>query len=80
MKVKELRDLLNSMPEHYDDNTVCVEVFRKNAVGGTPVVGIRSINNGFDWDNHKCIIRTDVDLIEITKEEKRDINIDRIIS
>lgn len=79
MTVKELRELLNNMPEHYDNNTVCVEVFRKGAVGGTPCVGIRSVHNGFDWNNHKCIIHTDRDITEISKEDKRDINIDSIL-
>ena len=80
MKVKELRDLLNSMTEYHDNEEVCVEVFRKNAIGGTPTVKIRSINSGFDWNKGKFIIRTETDLMEISKEDKRDINIDQIIS
>jgi non-homologous end joining protein Ku len=79
MRVKELREILNRIPERHDDDEVCVEVFRKNAMGGTPTVRVRSIHNGFDWDRGKFIIHTETDLKEISKEEKRDINIDTII-
>lgn len=80
MKVKELRDILNNMPERYDENEVSVKVFRRNSMGGTPAVKIKSIINGFDWDSGRCIIGTEVPVMEISKEEQRDINIDTIIN
>lgn len=79
MKLKELRDKLNAMNSHHDDDEVLVEVVRRGAVGGTPAVKVRSANSGFDWDNGRFIIHTDVPLKEITLDEKRDINIDKII-
>lgn len=79
MKLKELRDLLNNMGERYDDNEVCVEVFRANSMGGTPTVKVRSAFNGFDWNSGKFIMHTDIMLIEIPKEEKRDMIIDNIL-
>jgi len=80
MKLKDLKNLLNNMSSRHDDDDVLVEVTRKGAVGGTPAVKVRSANSGFDWDNGRFIIRTEVPLKEITLEEKRDINIDTIIS
>jgi len=79
MTVKELRDILNNMEEHYDNNRVCVRILKRGVMGGSPCVNVRAINNGFDWDSGKCIIYTDPDVAEVTKDEKRDINIDNIM-
>lgn len=79
MTVKELRDILNKMEEHYDNNRVCVRILKRGVMGGSPCVSVRAINNGFDWDSGKCIIYTDPDVTEVTKDEKRDINIDNIL-
>lgn len=79
MKLRELRDRLNSIDSRHDDDEVLVEVVRRGAVGGTPAVKVKSANRGFDWDNGRFIIHTEVPLKEISLDEKRDINIDTII-
>lgn len=79
MKLKDLKQILDAYADTYGDWDVRIEVTRRNAMGGTPTVDIRAIAPGFDWDHHKIIVRTEVPLKEITKEEKRDINIDDVI-
>jgi hypothetical protein len=79
MKLKDLRDLLNKMGDRHDEDEVLVEVYRKNSMGGTPAVKVRSANSGFDWDNGRFIIQTENPVMEITKNKKRDMQIDDII-
>lgn len=83
MNVKELRDILNNMDEHYDNSVVCVRVTKRGSMGSTPSTKVKSIVNGFDWDSGKCIIYTESDITEINNEEilvnKRDINLDNLL-
>ena len=79
MKIKELRDLLIRMGNNYDNNEVCVEIVRRNSVGGTPIARVKSGFNGFDWDSGKFILHTEIPLMEVTKDENRDIKIDNIL-
>ncbi len=79
MKVKELREMLNNMDPRQYENEVCVEVVRKGSMGGTPTVRVRSGFNGFDWDSGRFILHTFEPVMEIKKEDKRDIIIDDII-
>lgn len=83
MKLIELKNIIDRYIEsnpRYEEYDVRIEVIRKGAVGGTPTVDIKSIHPGFDWDNHKFIIHTNVPIKEISVEDKRDINIDNIIN
>ncbi len=64
MKVKELRELLNSMPETHDNEIVCVST-KNPSVGQESTSNVENANSGFDWDNGKFIIRTEHPLIKI---------------
>ena len=55
MRVKELRDYLNSLESYHDNDVVCVRVFDPKTFGGTPTVSIKSIHNGFDWDSGRLL-------------------------
>lgn len=79
MRVKELRDYLNSLESYHDNDVICVRVFDPKTFGGTPTVSIKSIHNGFDWDSGRHIIVTDPEVIRLKTEEKRDIIIDDIV-
>jgi hypothetical protein len=73
MTVQELYEILKSAIESYPDNgkyTVGVALGIPH-IGGTPTVGLKGINFGFDWDNGKCILRTDHLLVEKTKYIKK---------
>lgn len=48
---------------------VGIKVFRVGAVGGTPVVPIKSVHMGFDWDKGKLIMTTEPELREVNRDE-----------
>lgn len=78
MTVKELREYLNGLDPWHDNDRVCIKVFDPKTFGGTPVVDIKSLHSGFDWDSGKHIIVTDPEVIKLTKEDRRDIIIDNL--
>ena len=59
---------------------VGVQVTKAGSVGGTPIVTVKSVIKGFDWDNNKVIITTeepvrltDAGEIDKLKKEAADI-------
>jgi len=51
------------MHQNPDNITACIKVFNPHHVGGSAVVGVQSVAHGFDWDQNKCIIRPDMDVV-----------------
>ena len=41
---------------------VCIPITTVNSIGGTPVVDVKQIIKGFDWDNNKLMLYPDYDL------------------
>ncbi len=64
MKLKELRDLLNSMPLGHDDDNVCV-VTKNPSVGFSSGSNVTNAFSGFDWDNGRFMIYCEHPLIKI---------------
>ena len=46
-----------------------VKVFNPGSIGGTPCVAVKRIDVGFDWDNGKVLIETDVPLTQLSPED-----------
>jgi len=46
-----------------------VKVFNPGTMGGTPCVAVKGLNVGFDWDNGKVMIETDLPLTTLTSED-----------
>ena len=66
MKLSELKALVDRAVEtsrDYEDHEVVVAVkLPYTTVGAIPVVAVKSVNKGFDWENGKFIIRTEEEL------------------
>jgi hypothetical protein len=65
MKLSELHRLVNQYhgPDHYEDPEVVIKVkLPYNTVGGMPVVNVKQVQLGFDWDSGKFIITPEEDL------------------
>lgn len=59
MKFSELKRIvdLHFRDGHYEDPEVVIQIkLPYNTVGGTPVVKVKNIYMGFDWDHGKFII------------------------
>lgn len=82
MNLKELKDIVDHYYDHcvkyrYGDaeqHHVGVEVHTVGSVGGTPIVSVKSAQSGIDWDQNKFIIRTDVPLREIGRDEIKSLH------
>jgi len=76
MNIKELKDQVDRLYEnqclfshnHPEDITVGI-VVKSGGVGGTPIVGIKSIQAGFDWDNGKLMIYPEKGLRVVRDDE-----------
>jgi len=78
MNLQELKDIITRIESlnprlNLSDVTVGVAVYRVGAIGGTPVVGVKSCLNGFDWDKNKFIIQSETELREIGRDEIKSI-------
>lgn len=61
MKLRELKRLIDLAVEtsrDYEDHEVMIAVkLPYTTVGAIPMVAVKSVNKGFDWENGKFIIR-----------------------
>ena len=66
MKLRELKALVDRAVEtsrDYEDHEVVVAVkLPYTTVGAIPMVAVKSVNKGFDWENGKFIIMTEEEL------------------
>ena len=66
MKLRELKQLVDRAVEtarDYEDHEVVIAVKLPNTtVGAIPMVAVKSVNKGFDWENGKFIIRAEEEL------------------
>ena len=76
MNLLELKQQIDRMIEvtskrHIEPENIAVgiKVFRLGTVGPTPIVNVKSLIQGFDWDNGKLIITAETDLREIGRDE-----------
>ena len=77
MNLKELKEQVDWLYEHQllrhqhapEDITVSIVVKTAGTVGGTPGVGVKSMQSGFDWDNGKLMIFPEKDLRSIEADE-----------
>jgi hypothetical protein len=75
MNLKELKELVDWKIEnlgHWEnaqDIRVGIVVKVVGSIGGTPMVDIKSIQSGFDWDNGKFMIFPEKDLRTIEADE-----------
>jgi hypothetical protein len=77
MNLKELKEQVDWLYEHQllrhqhapEDITVSIVVKTVGTVGGTPGVGVKSMQSGFDWDNGKLMIYPEKDLRSIEADE-----------
>lgn len=72
MTVKELAERLNALLERSPncaDQPVVIPVYRVGSIGPTPVVPIKGICQGFDWDKGKVFITFGPSLREIDESE-----------
>lgn len=71
MKVDEATDQLGGVIARQPNRewTLVVKVFNPGSVGGTPCVAVKRMDVGFDWDNGKVMIETDLPLTTLTPED-----------
>lgn len=76
MNIKELRNQVVRLYENQcgfahepPEDIIVGIVIKPGGVGGTSVVGIKSIQAGFDWDNGKLMIYPEKDLRVIESDE-----------
>jgi hypothetical protein len=77
MNLKELKDQVDwlyetqgrSMHQLPESITVGIVIKTVGTAGGTPVVGVKNIHAGFDWDNGKLLIYPESDVREIKADE-----------
>lgn len=66
MKLRELKQLVDRAVEtsrDYEDHEVVIAVkLPYTTVGAIPMVAVKSVNKGFDWENGKFIIRAEEEL------------------
>ena len=66
MKLRELKDLVDravATSRDYEDHEVVIAVkLPYTTVGAIPMVAVKSVNKGFDWENGKFIIRAEEEL------------------
>ena len=76
MNLKELKNTVDWLlsqcelsREDPEKMNVGISVKRIGQIGGTPIVNIKCINFGFDWDAGKIIVAPESDLREIDRDE-----------
>lgn len=70
MNRSEIHTALRPRPEQPGlDQTVVIEIFKPGTVGPTPVVGIKHIHYGIDWNHGKILLEPDIHLTTLTSEE-----------
>jgi hypothetical protein len=71
MKLEEVIEQLSGVISRQPNREwkLFVKVFNPGTVGGTPCVSVKHLNVGFDWDNGKVMIETDVPLTTLTPED-----------
>ena len=71
MKVEEVIEQLGAVIARQPNREwkLVVKVFNPGTVGGTPCVAVRCLGVGFDWDNGKVMIETDLPLTTLTPED-----------
>jgi hypothetical protein len=66
MKLRELKRLVDLAVEtsrDYEDHEVVIAVkLPYTTVGAIPMVAVKSVNKGFDWENGRYIIRAEEEL------------------
>jgi len=55
-ELKEEIDLYVKALPDYNDPTVCIPISDGTVIGGHPVIEVRSVCPGFDWDSGKFFI------------------------
>lgn len=55
---------------------VVIPVLRPNTPGGTPCVGIKSVDIGFDWDNNKLFLVPEHQITLLSAEDVAAIHAD----
>lgn len=68
MKIKELKAVLNSIGDRYDDWDLAIPL-SKPSIGAIATCKVRSISFGFDWEHGKALINPEGRLNEKTKPE-----------
>lgn len=58
---------------HREQTTLHVEVFRPNAIGGTPRVAVVGMQAGFDWDRGAMLLEPAQPLTTLTPDQVADI-------
>lgn len=68
MTVFEMIGQLSSCDPNAEVKIIVVNI---DAVGATPSVGVdhRGINNGFDWDSGRVLIRADTEIMKVPKSK-----------
>lgn len=77
MNLKELKEQVDWLYENQlqhiypapDGVNVSIVVKTAGSAGGTPCVGVKSMQSGFDWDNGKLMIFPEKDLRIIEADE-----------
>ena len=81
MKVQELIDALERINNFHPNQEVFIPVRAKfTTIGGSPCVGLKHVNAGFDWDSGKVFLVPDSEVtksIDSEVEEMRKLH-DRI--
>ena len=65
----KIESICESHEDQWEDITVGVRNHIVGVIGGTPIVEVKNINLGFDWDNRKLIIDTVKPMRETDKDE-----------
>lgn len=77
MKASELRNQLDTylgnVLKFREDLEVCVVVKSAGSIGGTPVVNVKSISPGFDWDSGKMMIYLEEDVMRVNQKTIEDV-------
>ncbi len=67
MQVKDLIKQLQQLSK--DTDRVVISVFNPGAIGSSPVVPLRAVHAGFDWDEDRCLLEPDVPLEAVGPEQ-----------
>lgn len=63
MKLGEFKQAVANLPKEYDDCTVTINVNCPGSIGPTPMVEVKAIGPGFDWDAGRIMIFGNEELI-----------------
>lgn len=69
MKLKELKEYLNSLPEGHLEKKFMIPIFKPGTLGGTPSIEITSISLGFDWNQDAAFAETGEELTTLNTVE-----------